>query len=95
MKKGVYGLFKLLNISYKSKMIDKDLKIKANLFQKLRNNNIINAKQIINITYEQGKRLKLTREEDKMLTELCYHLTEKRNNELEFIIKKKEEEQDA
>ena len=59
------------------------------------NNNIINAKQIINITYEQGKRLKLTREEDKMLTELCYHLTEKRNNELEFIIKKKEEEQDA
>ena len=71
-------------------MIDKDLKIKANLFQKLRNNNIINAKQIINITYEQGKRLKLTREEDKMLTELCYHLTEKRNNELEFIIKKKE-----
>ena len=33
------------------KMIDKDLKIKANLFQKLRNNNIINAKQIINITY--------------------------------------------
>ena len=33
-------------------MIDKDLKIKANLFQKLRNNNIINAKQIINITYE-------------------------------------------
>ena len=61
-------------------MIDKDLKIKANLFQKLRNNNIINAKQIINITYEQGKRLKLTREEDKMLTELCYHLTEKRNN---------------
>ena len=62
-------------------MIDKDLKIKANLFQKLRNNNIINAKQIINITYEQGKRLKLTREEDKMLTELCYHLTEKRNNE--------------
>lgn len=76
-------------------MLDKDLKIKANLFQKLRNNNIINAKQIINITYEQGKRLKLTREEDKMLTELCYHLTEKRNNELEFIIKKKEEEQDA
>lgn len=76
-------------------MLDKDLKIKVNLFQKLRNNNIINSKQILNITYEQGKRLKLTREEDKMLTELCYHLTDKKNNELEFIIKMKEDEQDA
>ena len=74
-------------------MLDKDIKIKANLFQKLRDNNIINSKQIINITYEQGKRLKLTKEEDKMLTELCYYLSEKRNNEIEFIIKKKEEEQ--
>lgn len=76
-------------------MLDKDLKIKASLFQKLRDNNIINSKQIINITYEQGKRLKLTREEDKMLTELCYHLTDKKNNELEFIIRKKEEQQDG
>lgn len=74
-------------------MLDKDIKIKANLFQKLRDNNIINSKQIINITYEQGKRLKLTKEEDKMLTELCYYLSEKHNNEIEFIIKKKEEEQ--
>lgn len=74
-------------------MLDKDIKIKANLFQKLRDNNIINSKQIINITYEQGKRLKLTKEEDKMLTELCYYLSEKRNNEIEFIINKKEEEQ--
>lgn len=76
-------------------MLDKDLKIKVNLFQKLRNNNILNSKQIINITYEQGKKLKLTREEDKMLTELCYYLTDKKNNELEFIIKKKEERQDG
>lgn len=76
-------------------MLDKDLKIKVNLFQKLRNNNILNSKQIINITYEQGKKLKLTREEDKMLTELCYHLTDKKNSELEFIIKKKEEQQDG
>lgn len=73
-------------------MLDKDIKIKANLFQKLRNNNIVNAKQIINITYEQGKKLKLTREEDKLLTELCYHLSDKRNSELEFIIKEKDEE---
>jgi hypothetical protein len=78
-------------------LLDKDLKIKANLFQKLRDNNIFNSKQIINITYEQGKRLKLTREEDKMLTELCYYLSDKRNSELEFIIKKndKEEKEDA
>ncbi len=76
-------------------MLDKDLKIKANLFQKLRNNNITNSKQILNITYEQGKGLKLTREEDKMLTELCYHISNKKNNELEFIIKMKEEEQYA
>lgn len=68
-------------------MIDKDLKVKASLFQKLRNNKIYNSKQIINISYEQGKRLKLTREEDKMLTELCYYISDKRNNELEFIIK--------
>lgn len=72
-------------------MIDKDLKIKTNLFQKLRNHNIINSKQIINITYEQGKRLKLTREEDKMLTELCCFISDKKNNELEFIINKREE----
>ncbi len=73
-------------------MLDKDIKIKANLFQKLRNNNIVNTKQIINITYEQGKKLKLTREEDNLLTELCCHLSDKRNSELEFIIKKKDEE---
>lgn len=72
-------------------MIDKDLKVKASLFQKLRNNKIYNSKQIINISYEQGKRLKLTREEDKMLTELCYYIGDKRNNELEFIIKESEE----
>lgn len=72
-------------------MIDKDLKVKASLFQKLRNNKIYNSKQIINISYEQGKRLKLTREEDKMLTELCYHISDKRNSELEFIIKESEE----
>lgn len=76
-------------------MLDKDLKIKASLFQKLRNNNIINSKQIINITYEQGKRLKLTREEDKMLTELCYCLTKKNSQELEFIIKKGEKTQNG
>jgi hypothetical protein len=72
-------------------MIDKDLKVKVSLFQKLRNNKIYNSKQIINISYEQGKRLKLTREEDKMLTELCYYISDKHNNELEFIIKESEE----
>ena len=72
-------------------MIDKDLKVKASLFQKLRNNKVYNSKQIINISYEQGKRLKLTREEDKMLTELCYYISDKHNNELEFIIKESEE----
>lgn len=72
-------------------MIDKDLKVKVSLLQKLRNNKIYNSKQIINISYEQGKRLKLTREEDKMLTELCYHISDKHNSELEFIIKESEE----
>ena len=76
-------------------MLDRDLRIKASLFQKLRDNNIINSKQIINITYEQGKRLKLTREEDKMLTELCYFISEKHNNEIEFIIKEMEEKQNG
>ena len=36
-------------------MLDKDLKIKASLFQKLRNNNIINSKQIINILMSKEK----------------------------------------
>ena len=45
-------------------MLDKDIKIKANLIQKLRNNNIYNEKQLINMTYEQGKKLKLTQGED-------------------------------
>lgn len=76
-------------------MIDKDLKVKVSLFQKLRNNKIYNSKQIINITYEQGKKLKLTREEDKMLTELCYYISDKRNSELEFIIKEREDKQNG
>lgn len=68
-------------------MLDKDIKIKANLIQKLRSNNIYNEKQLINMTYEQGKKLKLTQGEDEMLTKLCKHLAEKGKSELEFFTK--------
>lgn len=73
-------------------MLDKDLKIKLSLFQKLRDNNLYSARQIKSITYEQGKKLNLTKEEDEILTKLCMHLADKKSSELEFIIKKQDEE---
>lgn len=77
-------------------LIDKDLKLKMNLIQKLRNNKIYTDKEILNITYNQGKKLKLTENEDKLLFEMCVYIGEHKKIDLEFFTKHgKEENQNA
>lgn len=73
-------------------MIDKDLKLKMNLIQKLRNNKIYTDKEILNITYNQGKQLKLTENEDKLLFEMCVYIGENKKIDIDFSTKPRKEE---
>ena len=73
-------------------MIDKDLKLKMNLIQKLRNNKIYTDKEILNITYNQGKNLKLTENEDKLLSEMCVYIGENKKIDIDFFTKPRKEE---
>lgn len=65
-------------------MIDKDLKLKMNLIQKLRNNKIY--------TDNQGKKLKLTENEDKLLSEMCVYIGEHKKIDIDFFTKPRKEE---
>lgn len=73
-------------------MIDKDLKLKMNLIQKLRNNKIYTDKEILNITYNQGKQLKLTENEEKLLFEMCVYIGENKKIDIDFSTKPRKEE---
>lgn len=74
-------------------MLEKDLKIKIQLIQKLKENNILNEKQVLNISYEQGKKLKLTQAEDQMLSEICKYIADNRKIDLEFFTKNNRKEE--
>lgn len=76
-------------------MLDKDIKIKANLLQKLRNNKIFTEKQVINITYKQGKSLKLSQAEDEVLNNFCLYLSENKKSQLAFFTKLDGEEENT
>ena len=73
--------------------LDENIKKKMNFLQKLKNNNIVDEKQIVSINYIDGKKLKLNAEEDIFLLQLSECIKNKESI-LKFLLREQKGNKD-
>ena len=73
--------------------LDDNIKKKMNFLQKLKNNNIIDERQVVSINYIEGKKLKLNTEEDIFLLQLSECIKNKQSI-LKFLLEEQKGNED-
>ena len=73
--------------------LDDDIKKKMNFLQKLKNNNIVDERQVVSINYIEGKKLKLNAEEDVFLLQLSECIKNKQSI-LKFLLEEQKGQED-
>ncbi|MBQ3408107.1 MAG: hypothetical protein IJH12_02740 [Clostridia bacterium] len=73
--------------------LDDNIKKKMNFLQKLKNNNIVDERQVVSINYIDGKKLKLNAEEDIFLLQLSECIKNKQSI-LRFLLEEQKGHED-
>lgn len=73
--------------------LDDNIKKKMNFLQKLKNNNIVDERQVVSINYIDGKKLKLNAEEDIFLLQLSECIKNKQSI-LKFLLEEQKGNED-
>ena len=73
--------------------LDDNTKKKMNFLQKLKNNNIVDERQVVSINYIDGKKLKLNAEEDVFLLQLSECIKNKQSI-LKFLLEEQKGHED-
>ena len=73
--------------------LDDNIKKKMNFLQKLKNNNIVDERQVVSINYIEGKKLKLNAEEDIFLLQLSECIKNKQSI-LKFLLEEQKGNED-